>query len=391
MPRTPTTPAHLEITEPHAAIVRQIFAWHVDTGWSMRRIAHELTGRGIPTPKGGVLWSEPEVRRILHNAAYTGTWTVNRVRSGSEPGARAEPRSPSEWIPLTVPAVIDPETFQRSQQRHTENQRFSPRNLQAEPRWLLRGLARCGLCGHALITMRTPTGRHQQRFNYYYRCRHTRDTLTPCVGPYLRAQALDDLVWREVGQLLTHPVVLRQSIQEGVIVSESTAVIQTQWATVERQLATASRERARLLDAYQTGLLELADLQQRLHPLDLRVQQWEAEAARLAHLQQDAAAEEDLLRRLDRLAERVRHQLDPWDFAGRQALLRDVLDHVEATPEEVTLFLAIPLPPEGPSSPSSGPTVSSQLRLRQHRGATVSFPQGSGVCGCGVPAEAGAD
>lgn len=94
-------------------------------------------------------------------------------------------------------------------------------------------------------------------------------------------------------------------------------------------------------------------------------------------------------RRLDRLAVRVRHQLDPWDFAGRQALVREVLDHMEATPDALTLFWAIPLPPEG--SPPSAPPVSSQLRLRQHRGATVPFPERPDVCGRRVPPAARTD
>ena len=62
----------------------------------------------------------------------------------------------------------------------------------------------------------------------------------------------------------------------------------------------ARRERTRLLDAYQAGLRERADLHQRVHPLDLRLQQGEAAATRLAVWEHEAAGEEDLVRRLDR-------------------------------------------------------------------------------------------
>ena len=64
-------PAHLEIDEQHAAVVRQIFTWHAEAGWSLRRIARELTHRRLPTPKGGFLWSPEVIRGIVCNAAGT--------------------------------------------------------------------------------------------------------------------------------------------------------------------------------------------------------------------------------------------------------------------------------------------------------------------------------
>ena len=300
VPRTPTTPAPLAIHEPPAAMGRPIVAGHAHTGGSPRRIAHEWTRRAIPAPKGGALWSAPDGRRILHHAADTGTWTVNRRRASGESGAREEWRPASAWIALTVPPVIDAETVHRSPPRPAENPRFRPRNLQAESRWRLRGVARWGRCGQALITVRNPTGRSRDRFTSDYRYRHPRDPLTPCPGPYRRAEALDDRVWADVAHLLTHPAILRQAVEEGAVVSTETPVIQTQQAAVERQLAMARRERTRLLDAYQAGLRERADLHQRVHPLDLRLQQGEAEATRLAVWEHEAAGEEDLVRRLDR-------------------------------------------------------------------------------------------
>ncbi|MCL6446280.1 MAG: recombinase zinc beta ribbon domain-containing protein, partial [Alicyclobacillus sp.] len=273
---------------------------------------------------------------------------------------------------MTVPAIVDEETFLRSRQRHAENQRFSPRNLKGDERWLLRGLVRCGLCGHAVITLRTPRGYAGKGFNDYYRCRHTHETLTPCKAPYMRAQALDNLVWEEVCRLLTNPAVLRQSIMDGAIASESSAMVHSQKATLERQLSAAFREKTRLMDAYQAGLIELPDLQTRLSRLEVRLTQLEQESKRLTQLQQEADAEEDLLRRLDSLSERIRRQLDNLSFTGRQTLLREVLDHVAANPDQVSLYFAIPLPPTDPKSPPKS-NVSSELHLREDGRGAVSL------------------
>ena len=119
-------------------MVRQVFTWHVDEGLSLRRIGRRRQEAGIPAPKGGALWSAREVGVILGNSAYSGTWIVNRTRTVD---GRKVARPQEEWIPLSVPAIIDGETFARSQQQHRENERFSPRHLTAE-RWLLRGVIR---------------------------------------------------------------------------------------------------------------------------------------------------------------------------------------------------------------------------------------------------------
>jgi len=48
-------------------------------------------------------------------------------------------RPREEWIPISVPSIIDLETFHQAGMRGKDNQKFSPRNLQ-EPAYLLRKL-----------------------------------------------------------------------------------------------------------------------------------------------------------------------------------------------------------------------------------------------------------
>jgi site-specific DNA recombinase len=365
--RTPTEPAHLRIDDGEAAVVRQIFAWHVHDRCTLRSIAQRLQAQGVPTPKGGQLWRAQTVRGILCNSVYIGSWSVNRTRmaENNKTPTRCR-RPPAEWITLAVPAIIDPETFARSHQRHAENRHFSPRHLKAE-RWLLRGLVRCGLCHHAAVAVRVC--RADGRSSDYYRCRHTRgETLTPCTAPYLRAEALDALVWEEMCHMLCNPAVLRDAVVAGATVSPDATVLTTQRTTLGRQLQAARQERERLLDAYQTGALELNELDHRLTGVRFREEQWRREAARLDQLQQEAAAEQHLLQQLDLLATRIRHRVDGMPFGERQALLRDVLETIEATLDNVTLHYRIPLPPP-PSDPHPHPKsqLSTQLCLRQDR------------------------
>jgi len=50
-------PARLEIFEPEAQVVRQIFEWHVQEGLSVRQLGMRLIQLGVPAPNGGQYWS----------------------------------------------------------------------------------------------------------------------------------------------------------------------------------------------------------------------------------------------------------------------------------------------------------------------------------------------
>ena len=150
IPRQDGTPAHLVIDDAQADVVRKVFAWHADEGISIRQIAKRLTREGYPTPRGGEYWGETTVHRILHREAYVGVLCYNCSMWMSVPspegGAlrrKRVPRPRSEWIEISIIALIDRELFERSQAQHGPNQQFSPRNLHEE-HWLLRRLLRCG-------------------------------------------------------------------------------------------------------------------------------------------------------------------------------------------------------------------------------------------------------
>ena len=88
------------------------------------------------------------------------------------------------------------------QARLASNRRFAQRNNKAHP-YLLRNLVSCGLCGLACLA-RTA---NRQR---YYSCTgklpalfsHREHKCPPRLSP---AERLDELVWADLRELLTHP------------------------------------------------------------------------------------------------------------------------------------------------------------------------------------------
>jgi site-specific DNA recombinase len=384
----PGRPAHAEIYEPEAEIVRAIFHAYVEDARSIRQVAHDLYDRAIPSPTGKPIWGTSTLQRLLANEAYIGRVyynrreTINRApahRGARRTKTRYRERPREEWIAIPVPAIIDHDTFKRAQRVRRENPKWSPRGV--EPgHWLLRGLIECGHC-HVGCNCHKMRGRNGTFHRYYY-CRN-HDILRAggehlrCPERNIRADELDAYVFAQVRRALLQPAQLIAG-ERTVITStppNDDDLIAAQLATLERKLEQAELERVRLLDAYQAALLDLDELTRRTATLTARRDQLAAEHADLTDRRADLARENRLRRGIAGFAERVLASLDNLDFDGRQRLLRLVVEKVRVTGWHVEIHLKIPLqddppPDREPRPPKPGPGPSSDMGLR-----SVDVPQ----------------
>jgi site-specific DNA recombinase len=344
VPASDGLPARVVIYEAEAAVVRQVFEWHVDEGLSVRTIAMRLIEAGIPAPKGKAQWQTSTLDRMLRQPAYAGTLYYNR-RAALPPSARVprhsqghrpicSDRPRSEWIGVAVPPIVELGTWTRSQALHRRNAQFSPRHVGTEC-YLLRYLVRCGECGQARAAAGRMKPNGPQR---YYRCDHVlpmhlRAENLRCSQPSARADELDQLVWAEVVRHMRRPELLVQACT-------GTADDGGNGSGARRQLAEVRTQHRRLLDAYQAGAIGLADFEARQRPLQERATELERSAA----LDQDhRATRAELERHISAFSQKVSDRLDEMTFAERQELLRLVLDKVVVTEIRVELFFKIPL------------------------------------------------
>lgn len=235
------------VNERDAAIVQRAFALLID-GHSVREIASIFNREGI-LPQRGLQWRTSTLHRILRNRSYVGEAFYNRRRRNSavkkaSAGARVRQsrrpqnddakreelislRPQSEWIPLSIPAIVTPSVFERAQLQLGQNARLlSGRN---DGRfYMLRGLMRCSNCGRKLTGCPTH-GR------YFYRC-GGHDRLEPngrCRSASVPADKMESFVIAAVRDLLGGGL-LRQKI------AERTHLIQA--VDYEAEIAKAERE-----------------------------------------------------------------------------------------------------------------------------------------------------
>lgn len=133
----------LTVNEEEARTVRLMFALASgERGRPMgvKAIATHLNERGIQ--RRGLRFSTGGVHDLLTSTTYVGRHHFNRNDSRN-----GRPRPPSQWIELSVPAIIDEQMFNAVQGllQSRNPKRVAPRVVNGPT--LLAGVARCGYCG----------------------------------------------------------------------------------------------------------------------------------------------------------------------------------------------------------------------------------------------------
>jgi len=353
---TASGPAHWEIYEPEAAVVRRIFTDRAG-GTTVREICRSLNTDRVPSPTGKAAWGTSTILRLLHNEAYVGRVYFNRTESVPDRRpthhSRQVPRDRADWIPIDCPRIVTDDVFEAAGRVAADNAKWSPRR--AEPgRWLLKGLVKCGACG-------VGTNSHKMRgrngtWHHYYYCRN-HDPIRAggeerrCPERNIRADALDEFVFDQVRVALLQPDLLLAG-EHAIAVTKpipDDELLGAELSRLDRKIDAADAERRRLLDVYQAGLIELPELERRAAEVAARHRDLQAKRAGLAE-QRAALA---LRRRVHDFAERIRGVIDQLDAVQKQQLLRLLIEEVCVTGWRVEIHLRIALdpPPPDPRDP----------------------------------------
>ncbi|HEX9038169.1 MAG TPA: recombinase family protein [Ktedonobacterales bacterium] len=329
-----TGPALLHITE------------HVANGGSMYEARRWLMDNQIPTPRGGLLWYQSAITRILHNPTNFGARRSFGTRVVQRPGGTHRPASlktrtmqvprpveeqypvNSEYV-TAIPGLTQ-ELWQRALDQLAQNKAFSLRNAhwtleERTQHALLRGpMIRCAVCGHALTLIlhhdKNTAGETIDRYRYI--CRHGD---TPFQekggGVFIAAPKLDALVWDTAVQCLRDPDFFTRVLAENDAANGPAVRV----ASLTRQLQEASTARDKLLR--QLERLEPDDELVADYQVKLRTNKaMREELTRDLEAAQAAAVAEDVRRatiaRFTRYADAERERLDAYTPVQRHMLLR---------------------------------------------------------------------
>ena len=354
--KTESSSAYYEVIEEEAEVVRNVFKLYTEDGLSINQVVRWLNDHRIATRKGISLWERTTVWSMLRNPAHKGTACFGktekterrritrplRKKGGFSAKCSANRERPrEEWLEIKVPAIIDEDTFALAQERLGQNKRLSPRRT-VEPT-LLQGMLVCGECGYAFYRTSTRTSKRKL---YYYRCLGSDDYRYPngrvCHNRPVRQDYLDEMVWKEVIQLLEEPDLIRTEIQRRLKEIQDSNPTRRRKEVLLKEIARAQKSIEKLLDAYQENLLDLEELRKRMPELRKREKTIGSELQAL----DIAAADQQIFLRLAENIEnflwRLRKTAETMDVVERQKLLRLVVKEIHVNRDTIKIKHSIP-------------------------------------------------
>jgi site-specific DNA recombinase len=349
----PRDPACVRVHPTEAEIVRQVFAWYTDLEErpSLYAIAKRLTDQGVLTPTGGQRWNASSIRKMLKNSAYTGTAYANRVHTVSArrrksallpvgAGVSYQPRPAEEQIPIPVPTIISQEQFQQVQDRLVLNQQISRRN-NTQQQYLLRNLVSCGLCKSAC------TARSDHASYSYYVCYSKSDILRVprgerCPSRYIPAQALDELVWEDLCDLVTHPESITKALERAQTGQWLPQQLQARSTTLKQALAQLERQNERLLKAYLAEVIDLSELERKRWEIAQNEQALQAQLRQVEAQAEKRLEVATLATSTEAFCKRVQQGLEQATFEQRRKLVELLIDRVVVANGQVEIRYVIP-------------------------------------------------
>jgi len=249
------------LVDEEAAVVREIFS-NIAGGSTLYREAQRLNGLGMPGPgwkyrgrprQHSVRWTAATISGLINQSAYGGTHLV-RISGGEGTVER-------ECLP-----VVPPELKQRALSRLAENKRQGRRP--SDRSYLLSGLVRCAVCGSAFVGH--PSASYG-KIRYYYICNEGRPqnrTKAPKGhAPYVRAEWVEDLVWRDARRFLENPGEVLERLREEAQGDGQTEALEERHANLTRRLGQKEAEKDRYVRLYAQGHLDDSELAAHLEDL----------------------------------------------------------------------------------------------------------------------------
>jgi site-specific DNA recombinase len=237
----------LEIVAEEAELVREIIEGVAD-GSTLYGVAKRLNDLGLPSPgrrypggerKPGRSWSATTIHNIVHQRAYSGVHEVTIKDTG-------------ETIERPAPAIVSEALQGRAQASLRHNRRY--RDRETDRRYLLAGLVRCAVCGHACVG-HSATARGTKYHYYRATCGRTGEGVRsgaslPHRAPFLNAAWLEGLVWGDVRRFLENPGETLERLRAQTNLAGDTGELEARRADLAKRLTAKQTEKDRYVRLY---------------------------------------------------------------------------------------------------------------------------------------------
>ncbi len=239
----------LVVNADEAERVRQIYRLYLDLG-SLLGTVRELNERGWSNKRwttkagksgGGKPFDKTSLRALLRCALYIGKVAFEgQMYDGQHD------------------AILDRETWDAAQLHLTHNHKTAGRDVRNKWGALLKGLARCGVCGAAMTHGYTARG--TKRYTYYLCETAAKRGAAACPGSRIKTQILEDFVVDQIRTMGRDPALVAETIAAAKREQEARKPqIAADLRTTEADVKRLTIERTNLVDAVARGTPALGE------------------------------------------------------------------------------------------------------------------------------------
>ena len=340
------------VLEEEAKVIREIYYLYIHEALSLSGVAEKITKSGAQTRKGGLNWDKATIRDILKNPTYLGTAhfgktekcegsSVHIRKYGSKVFTKAKyarkKRPQEDWIAISIPQMVSESDFEQAQERLKKNKALASRNTK-EPS-LLQGLITCGICGQPFYKRRKK--QKDKTIGYYYCRSRGSKKMKSCTNKSLRQDKIDNHIFQEVLSLLKTPTLIQQELDRRAKEASNKDEIELREIIAKKEFAKLSHESDRLLDAYQSGVIELKELKRRNQSLNILKRDLEKELKGLQAVKMEIDSRFEFGNLFEDILNQMNNKANKLEFDEKRKLVRLLVEQIVVHEDNISLVHCI--------------------------------------------------
>jgi len=328
--KTKEREGYYKINPEKANIVKLIFNLYLELS-SICGVAKALTKKGIKPPQG-IAWRQSSLKRILTDESYIGTTYFNKTQAiegyrnekkyRKLVNSRRRRRDKNEWIPISIPPILNKETFTTVQKLIKKNHRA---NNQKYPYLLSGGLIRCIKCGSTIA------GSMCHGFSAY-RC-NNRSRRFPfpkdCKSPQISGKKLENAVWNSIYKAIMNPQILINHIKDlNEKVIKDKGGLEKEKQNYLQEKNNLDKKKDRLLDIFTEGNISKKDYLKKVGELSKSREELNIKIDRIEARLSQAVNRPLFINDIKYFCNLAKERLDSLTFQEKQRFLRYLIDKI---------------------------------------------------------------
>src|SRR3989344_1058524 len=336
------------INQKEAEIIKNIYNWFIELR-SIRAVVKKLQKEQI-APPNNTKWGKSTVHRILHREDYIGTTYYNKyyaveTKNGRErkykkivrTGRRL--RDKKDWIPISVPSIIDKEIYLLAQSILGKNRESVRRGTTRE--YLLSGLISCDICG-------SPFCSNPCHDNLFYRCNNRNKTFPlpkTCDSKMIGTNKLDNIIWETTLKTFTNPDIVFKHLNDVVSShNQSLSQINRKIGNIDDNLKSIKNKENKLVDVFSEGLIDKAVFTQKIDELKAEETKQRGEVEYLEKIRNSNIDKRVAKKEINYFCKLAKKNLEGFDFEKRKQLLNLMVEKVILNTKEKRIRIKAVLP-----------------------------------------------